>query len=90
MLRQGADRLYAQAHASKGKANDSAAAFDKPNTTPLVTNACTMINHANGAMRWSEVVAALLSAEASTLLCHGIATTHTERLPGDVAGAVRG
>jgi hypothetical protein len=22
-----------------------------PNTTPLVTNACTMINHAYGAMR---------------------------------------
>ena len=59
-----------------------------PNTTPLVTNACSTMNQAYGAMRWSGVVAALLSAEASTLLCHGIATTHTERLPGDVAGAV--
>ena len=59
-----------------------------PNTTPLVTNACSMMNQAYGAMRRPEVVAALLSDEASTLLCHGIATTDTERLPGDVAGAV--
>jgi hypothetical protein len=59
-----------------------------PNTTPLVSNACSMINQAYGAMRWPEVVATLLPAEASTLLYHGIATTHTERLPSDVAGAV--
>ena len=30
VLRQGADRLYTQAHAGKGKANDTAAAFAKP------------------------------------------------------------
>ena len=59
-----------------------------PNTTPLVTNACSMMNQAYGAMRWPEVVAAVIPAEVSTLLYHGIATTHTERLPGDVAGAV--
>src|SRR5215467_511118 len=39
-----------------------------PNTTPLVTNDCSMINQAYGAMRWPAVVAALLAAEASTLL----------------------
>jgi hypothetical protein len=30
VLRQGADRLYTQAHPGKGKANDGAAALDKP------------------------------------------------------------
>ena len=35
-----------------------------------------------------KVVEAVAPTEVSTLLCHGIATTHTERLPGDVAGAV--
>jgi hypothetical protein len=59
-----------------------------PNTTPLVTNDCSIMNQAYGAMRWPEVAAALILAEASTPLYHGIATTHTERLPGDVAGAV--
>jgi hypothetical protein len=59
-----------------------------PNTTPLVTNACSMMNQAYGAMRWPEVVAALLPAEASTRLYHSIATTHTERLPGDMAGTI--
>src|SRR5262249_52651745 len=39
-----------------------------PNTTPLVTNDCSMINQAYGAMRWPAIVAALLAAEASTLL----------------------
>lgn len=69
-------------HPEAGKENQI------PNTTPLVTHARSLMNQAYGAMRWPEVVAALLPAEASTLLCHGIATTHTERLPGDVAGAV--
>ena len=59
-----------------------------PNTTPLVTNACSMMNQAYGAMRWPEVSEEVAPREASTLLYHGIATTHTERLPGDVAGAV--
>ena len=53
-----------------------------------MTNDCSIMNQAYGAMRWPEVAAALILAEASTLLYHGIATTHTERLPGDVAGAV--
>ena len=59
-----------------------------PNTTPLVTHACSMMNQAYGAMRWPEGVEAVVPTEASTLLYHRIATTHTERLPGDVASAV--
>src|SRR5207249_7662726 len=42
------------------------------------------------AIRWPEVSEEVAPSEASTLLDHGIATTHTERLPGDVAGAVGG
>src|SRR5262249_32982715 len=30
VLRQGADRLYTQAHAGKGKTNNGATTFDKP------------------------------------------------------------
>ena len=59
-----------------------------PNTTPLVTNACSRTNQAYGAIRWPEVSEEEAPNEASTRLYHGIATTHTERLPGDVAGAV--
>jgi len=59
-----------------------------PNTTPLVTHACSMMNQAYGAMRWPAVAEEVAPSEASTLLDHGVATTHTERLPGDVAGAV--
>ena len=47
-----------------------------------------MINQAYGAMGWPDVAAEVAPTEASTLLNHGIATTHTERLPGDVAGAI--
>src|SRR5262245_18122264 len=61
-----------------------------PNTTPLVAHVCSMMHQAYGAMRWPEVVAAFTPTEGSTPLYHGIATTHTQRLPGDVAGAVGG
>jgi hypothetical protein len=35
-----------------------------------------------------KVVEEVAPTEASTLLYHGIATTHTERLSSDMAGAV--
>jgi hypothetical protein len=47
-----------------------------------------MINQAYGARRWPEVHEEVAPIDASTRLYHGIATTHTERLPGDVAGAI--
>src|ERR1700750_3027528 len=47
-------------------------------------------HHAAGAMRWLEVVEAVAGVNVSTLLHHRVAATHTERLSGDVAGAIRG
>src|SRR5881397_1921401 len=61
-----------------------------PNTTPLVTNACSRMNQAYGAMRWLEVVEVAVGIDVSTPLHHRIAAAHAERLPGDVASTIRG